>query len=176
MIQSMTGYATTTSQISLSDGTPVTVTLHLKTLNSRYFEVNCKLPYSFLTIETDIIQTLKKQIGRGTAYCTMIMNPEQAFLGVAQPSPAMISHYLKAIETIKQAGNIKGEVTLSDIIQLPHILEAHETIIDESIKEKIMPIVQETITKLKASRMQDGKAIEQDFSKRIKLLEQLIER
>ena len=59
MVLSMTGFASKTLRLALSDGSQINVSIDLKTLNSRFFETTCKLSYSLNHLETDIISLLK---------------------------------------------------------------------------------------------------------------------
>ena len=46
MIYSMTGFATKTVEVPSLDNTKAYLTINVKSLNSRFFEANCKLPHS----------------------------------------------------------------------------------------------------------------------------------
>jgi len=62
MIQSMTGFASKTLTIIRDKDHKANISIHLKTLNARYFELNSKLPHPFSHLETDLLKLLKKSL------------------------------------------------------------------------------------------------------------------
>lgn len=62
MIQSMTGFAAKTIELMPNAKDKVSLAISIKTLNSRFFEVNCKMPYALSHLETDLIKRMKKKV------------------------------------------------------------------------------------------------------------------
>lgn len=166
----MTGFSTVTFSISGENGSVAQVTLHLKTLNARFFETTCKLPQAFTNLETIFIQELKKKLLRGSIYLTATINPPQALAGVAQPSLVMIESYINTIKKIQTKFSLKGEITVSDILQLPDIFQMEEKMADPVLQQKIMSALLEVIDSVIETRAKEGILLEQDLSQRINIL------
>ncbi len=71
MIQSMTGFATKTITITKDKNQKTHLSITLKALNSRYFEVNTKLPPALSHLETDFIKLFKNALHRGYIHFTV---------------------------------------------------------------------------------------------------------
>lgn len=175
MLQSMTGFATKTITTTITDGIQTDITLNVKSLNSRYFEANCKMPSIFLSLETTIIGILKKGLIRGKVYFTVHISNPGAFEAPAQPALNVVKGYMEAIERIKQLHNLSGEITLADIIQLPHVFEVPEAPIDEATKEKILNAVKAVADDLIKERLREGKDLADDLVERANVMQKTID-
>ncbi|MBI2344983.1 YicC family protein [Candidatus Dependentiae bacterium] len=167
MIQSMTGFASGTLEIATSKTEKLSLIIQLKSLNSRYFELTCKLPYLLNTIEVAVHKLLKKSLERGHVYIAIRIQQDQT-KHVVIPAINTIKQYLQAIETIKKSCGIKEEITLATLLQLPNILQVEEEILNTKIEEKILQEIEKIITKLKEMRFKEGKILAQDIKNSIK--------
>ena len=93
MVLSMTGFASKTITLSLNEETKTQIVMNLKSLNSRYFEATCKLPYALSHLETDFIKQLKKSLHRGHIYFTVHMNNQTIAREAVQPAMGIIKEY-----------------------------------------------------------------------------------
>lgn len=174
MIQSMTGFAAQTVPVQLDDNQQIHLTILLKTLNARYSEITCKLPYALSALEVDFIQVLKKRFGRGTIYLTISTSPSEAFKSAVQPSLSLIESYVTAIETIKQKFSLAGQVTVSDVIQLPSIFDTREKLVSEAERNQIFAALERLIDTLIQTRSAEGALLEKDILYRLDILQQEI--
>jgi uncharacterized protein YicC (UPF0701 family) len=51
MLLSMTGFANKTIELTTPAGARASVSLNLRSLNARFFEVTCKLPYALQALD-----------------------------------------------------------------------------------------------------------------------------
>src|SRR5260221_13328651 len=101
MLRSMTGFAAKTVTLSNHD-IKTNVSISIKSLNSRFFESTCKLPYQLSNLEIDLLKVIKSKLLRGHIYVTIYMSNPDVFKGSVAPALNTIEGYLKAIETIKK--------------------------------------------------------------------------
>lgn len=168
MIMSMTGFSSSTISVPINaDGSRINLTLTLKTLNSKFFEVNCKLPYAFTHLETDLIKNFKSKLYRGNIYFTLYMTNPHALTVLVDPSKDSISGYLRTINKIKEEFNLGGNITINDIINLPYIFETQEKQLSESSTELIFKAVDELVAKLVEYRIKEGMVLSTDILTRI---------
>lgn len=167
MTQSMTGFATSIVEIPISKTEKLSLSLHLKALNSRYFETTCKLPYLLNSAEVSIHRILKKSLERGHVYLTIKVQHD-ATKQVVIPSETTIKQYLQAIEKIQKICKIKEPVALSTILQLPNIFQIEEEHLQGSTEEKILQAVQDLANALITTRESEGKILAQDINLQIK--------
>ena len=125
MTQSMTGFASKIVEISNSKTEKLSLSLHLKALNSRYFEMTCKLPSLLSHYEVAIHRILKKKLERGHVYL-IIKVQNDATQHLIMPSKPIIQQYLQAIEQIQKICKIKESVSLATILLLPNIFQIEE--------------------------------------------------
>ena len=175
MIQSMTGFATKTITLSLSDKSKINVSLSLKSLNSRFFETTCKLPYALSNLETELVKLFKKKLLRGQVYFTIQLSNQAAFKGAVEPSLNVIENYLQAIKTIKEKFKLQGEMSLSDLLQLPNVITVEDRDLDDASKQKIWQATDELIDEVIAARNQEGAALKKDLEQRIIVMQQEID-
>ncbi|HEV2600790.1 MAG TPA: YicC/YloC family endoribonuclease [Candidatus Babeliales bacterium] len=176
MIRSMTGFSSRVFPLVVADNNKTTLSISIKSLNSRYFEVSCKLPYQLNNLETDITKLLKSHLLRGHIYITIYASNQAFFKAAVEPSLPIIKDYLKAIEQIKQNYPISGDLSLSDLLQLPNVFATEEQSIDETTKQTIMSNITELIQELIAAEEKEGMALKKDVESRISIMEQELAR
>lgn len=173
MLVSMTGFSNKTVTISCPS-TPLELTCTLKSLNARFIEVNCKLPYALTHLETEIIKRVKVQLTRGTIYVIIHVNNPQALKADIAPSFHVIEGYLKALKDIQKRYDLPGSLTLNDLIHLPHIFELPELLIDQAASQEILQIIDNLAEDLLETRLKEGAALEQDINAHLCCVKDLV--
>lgn len=169
MIQSMTGFATTTF-ILTRDNEKSTITMNLKTLNTRFFEVTCKFPVALSYLETKIIRYLRKRLYRGHIYFTIYVSNSSIFQGNISPVLSTIEEYANAMNQIKQQLSINEPLSLKDILLLPDIFNIEKKGIDKKSEQLILDEIDNLVNQIIVLRIQEGKAITQDINERINVI------
>lgn len=172
MIISMTGFSSTILIIpqkreNSNIESQIHLTMTLKSLNSRFFEFNCKLPIALTQLETDLLKFFKSKLHRGNIYFTIHMSNTNAFNPSIFPSLTIIEQYIKAIEQIKKQFPITGFISLKDIINLPNTFQIHEEPIDSSVISILFKEIEKLVEKLIKNQAQEGKKLEEDINGRI---------
>jgi uncharacterized protein (TIGR00255 family) len=173
MIMSMTGFGTSTLSIPVKDNV-LYITLSLKTLNSRFFESTCKLPYALTELETTVLKVFKAKLFRGTLYFSVHVHNPSILKGGVTPSLNMIKQYLNAIETIKKDTHIEGTISLHDLITLPNIFEIPEEMLPRDAIELLLQEVDKLIELVIISRKQEGQSLLKDLEQRVQNMQELI--
>ncbi len=174
MIRSMTGFSSTIlalprkSPDTQAAEQPLQLSMTLKTLNSRFFETTCKLPYSLSFLETDLIKYFKSKLYRGTVVFTVHLSDPSALTGFIEPSLTAVSGYMKAIDRIKESYDLAGALTISDLITLPNIFETRETPLDQETIDRIMTAIEQLTHLVEKMRIAEGHALAHDLESRIK--------
>lgn len=167
----MTGFSTKIVTIPLKN-TTVSATLTLKSLNSRFFEANCRLPYALTHLETEFIKVLKKELYRGSIYFTLHLDNPAALKTKIMAALPVVTGYVNAAHEIQKATNVPGTLTINDIVNLPHVFEAPEELLGQETSEALYTALQELIKDLYAARLQEGALMQQDIEKRIDIMRQ----
>lgn len=167
MILSMTGFATSTAEIALSNKGTMILSMSIKSLNSRFFEINCKLPSALSNLEISIQKTLQKQLHRGHVFLHIKIVNQELLQESIIPSINTIQNYLDAINIIQEKFNLQDKVTLSQILQLPNALQNEEMQLNEEIESAIIQAVHELSVQLIATQKIEGAQLEIDIKEQI---------
>ncbi len=174
MIQSMTGFASKTITITQGTEQKAHISLHLKALNSRYFELNTKLPPSLSHLETDIIKLLKKQLTRGYVSLVVHVDNPSLFKGPVTPSLDTVKSYIKAIKSIQKATKLSDSITLEMIVRLPNVFSVQEQVLDKQMTEIIIKACSELGSLVIIDREKEGALLKKDLEALIKRMKKEI--
>jgi len=169
MSLSMTGFGSHTAVLSIKGAEKASVYVEIKSLNSRFFEFNCKLPSSLSFLEIPISNHVKKKLIRGRAFLSIkIGGGVDAFEKVV-PVVKIVEDYLAATKLLKKKLNIKGDVTISDIVMLDNVFSFEREEVGKSFEKEILKIISKVTDKLIASRKSEGGRLQDDLKKRFDL-------
>lgn len=100
-VQSMTSYGYGESAFG-----DQTLTCEIKTLNSRYVEVNVRLPRQMFALETEIINHIKSVLRRGKVDVFIDLNKQSGHRDLPEIDEAALKHYL--LEFKKVVGAVQA--------------------------------------------------------------------
>lgn len=98
----MTGFASKSVELPLPNNELLLLTIQLKSLNSRYFEIAYKVPPIFHNLEVHIYRYLKQTLQRGHVFLHIKIHNPIALTNAVTPSVGLIKNYIQAIERIKK--------------------------------------------------------------------------
>ncbi len=166
MFLSMTGFAGKTEILKLSKDEQVSLFIELKTINSRFFEVTCKLPNALSALEIKITNKLKDKLLRGRVFLSVkILENDGALLKVT-PSIKLLEEYLSALSDIKKKFKISGDLTISDVLNLPNIFSSQPVEFDIKAQTFVLKTIDDLIESLIKSRSVEGVQLKKDLEKR----------
>jgi len=165
MILSMTGYGSATSESA-----NYKVTVELKSLNNKYFELSLRVPRMYMQYEHKVRQLLGKLLQRGKVSMFLnveVINPEKRSLNINR---ILAAAYLKEINDVRSELNIKQEVDLPFLLGLPEIVPVESAEPDPEEWELIQQATRAAAEKLTASRKDEGEALARDLNNRIQAI------
>ncbi|MCL5436645.1 MAG: DUF1732 domain-containing protein [Candidatus Dependentiae bacterium] len=180
MALSMTGFAARTCELPVGERTvthptmsrpsqTATVTIQLKSLNARFFEASCKMPFVFSSLETAIIKRLRERLIRGTVYCTIFLNSPAPFASKPQATFTVVEGYLDAAEEVEkrfgERANISPDLSIASILTLPNVIEFREAAPDVATTEQLLAEIDKTIDLLVAERTREGASLAADLTR-----------
>ncbi len=176
MLVSMTGYSNKTFDVEIKPGQQVSISVELKTLNSRFFEMTSRVPSVLNFLETTILALLKKKFVRGRVYLTMHIESYEETFETIRPSIKTAQGYITALRAIQQKSQMPGEVTISDLVALPNIFVSEKAGISPDAKQTILTGVEAVADTLVEVRKAEGAHLHQDLNERVSACEHNIER
>ncbi len=171
MLSSMTGFSSSILSLPFKNIGKIQMTITLKSLNSRFFEVNCKLPYALSHLETRLIKLFKTNLHRGNIFCTVHMTNSSELTTQVLPSMSIVDGYLKAINQIKTKFNLFGELSVDRLISLPHVFELPEEPIDEETANLVFDAFEKLVKDLLEVRKKEGQVLLADIEARVNNIE-----
>jgi len=154
----------------------IDINMSLKSLNSRFFEINCKLPFNISSIEYDIIKKIRSRLYRGNVSLVININNPKLYLPSLEVNLELIDNYINAIQNIKKKfkNKIKGSLLISDIIKLPNLFYSKELELDKNVLNLILDNIDNLIENLVQLRAKEGSFIKFDLLNKISLIEDSI--
>lgn len=169
MIRSMTGFAT--HSITLTrDSIKSQISMTIKSLNSRYFEVTYKTAYPLTPLETEITKILKERLLRGHVFVSLHMSNQQLFKGSIEPNLSTIEEYISAIKKINDTFHLDGSLSAETLLELPNVFISEEQSIDEQSKKAFFDALQLVIDQVINSQELEGQSLLKDVHQRIQII------
>lgn len=172
MIISMTGFGRGEAD---SDG--ISVTVELKTVNSRYLDISMRLPQVIQDKELDLKEIIQQYVQRGKVNVTVRL--DQA--GTGEPeitfNKKLVKGYKTMLDDLRDTAGIEKSVTLKDLLQFNDIFESREQ--DESTLSLIWNLTVDATKKaaveLSRMRKQEGSQLKNDLRQRIDHIEKMLD-
>lgn len=169
MIQSMTAYASAIIEVPIKEHEKLTLSVNIKSLNSKYFEATCKVPYLLNALEVSLHKLLKNKLHRGHIYITIKIQQDTLKSQVI-PSMKTVHGYLNAIKKIQKECDIQETVSLQTLLQLPHILQIEEEDISTKTQDIIIEKIDSIVDGLIQARIQEGSHLAHDILNQISII------
>ena len=162
MIKGMTGFG----QAQLSTA-KVKALIEIKSVNHRYLDVNYFLPAGFGSVENKIRQIIQQDLQRGRITVSMKITHKEEAEAVLNKNVA--EKHIKNINRLKKEFGIKGVLALSDLVKLPGVLEAKETmIVPEELEGALEKSFKKALAGLTNMRMREGRSLAADVSDKLR--------
>jgi uncharacterized protein (TIGR00255 family) len=171
MIKSMTGYGKATA-----DTPQKRITIEIRSLNSKTFDLNTRIPWTYKEKEAEIRNIISQKLDRGKIDLVISYDMlDNEMIPVINRN--VVKNYYRQINEIAAELNIRtDEQLLQTILKFPDALKTDKTDLDENewllVKEKI----HESLARLDNYRAEEGKSLEADIIRCIgKILNFLLE-
>lgn len=164
-MKSMTGY----SYREESSG-DLTVSVEMKSYNSRFLDLTVNLPFWLSRLETRLRDFASSRIQRGKVELNVRIKERSANLQVT-PDVEAASAYLKAVSEIASSLGRTETVPLSLIVAQEGVLRTDRTLDMEAYWSRIEPILLASYADFDLSRQTEGNALAKDISAMIGRLE-----
>jgi len=163
--KSMTGYGKLMTRNDLCD-----LKVEMKSVNSRYFDCNVRMPRLFNFIEIQLKNSVKEILARGKVDINIDLKlNKQQFKPVLKEDA--VESYMSIFENLKNRFGIEGEVKLEHILNFNDILESEESDdIGAELGEFVLSAVKECAENLNEMRMKEGTNLADDMLNRLHIL------
>ncbi len=146
----------------------MTVSVEVRSVNSRYLEVTTRLPRLLSHKEKDVKEILRSFLSRGNLNVTVKIEKESNGETPLRLNPAAAKFYYKLLNQLRKTLKIREQVKLEHLLNYSEILEPVDV---EEVDTKEWELVDETIRlaldQLNIMRSNEGKELTKDFERRI---------
>jgi len=169
MIKSMTGYGKTTQIINNKK-----ITVEIKSLNSKNFNLYLKVPEEYNEKELEIRNMIFKSLAGGKINFSLTVEDEN--INKSRLNKTVINSYFKELAEIAEENNlnVEKEQIFQAILKLPDVLKNEEKEVNKEEWKQISEIIKQAINNLDNFRIQEGKALEKDIIDKVKKIDTLI--
>ena len=156
-MKSMTGYAY--KELTTEN---YTVSVELKSYNSRFLDLSVNSPYWLSRLENRLREYVSSRIQRGKVELTVRIKEQSANLQVTA-DPEAARSYMGAIMEIADALGHTENIPLSLIISQEGVLKSERTIDIEDYWKRIEPVLAEVCADFEKARKTEGAALANDI-------------
>lgn len=168
MILSMTGYGKVTGTFQ---GKKIVV--EIRSLNSKSLDLNLKTNPLYREIELEIRAIIGEQLDRGKVEASI--NIENAFeTKNFTINKELAKSYYQEIKNLSFTLNEPANDLLSIVLKMPEIYSNEKEVLSEQESDFIQELIKKACSNLIEFRKQEGKQLENDFSKNIKNISELL--
>jgi len=163
MIQSMTGYGKAETEFNNKK-----ITVEIKSLNGKQFDVNMRIPSIYRDKETFIRNKLSQAIERGKVDFTIIIDSSEQ-LPTGKINRSAVEGYYAEIKEIAKILNIdEPNDWFYLLMRLPDTIKADATESNDEEWEKTEHAIDEALKALIQFRVREGEMLEKVFTEKIR--------
>ena len=165
MIKSMTAFGR-----GRREGETKDITIEIKSVNSRFFDCNVKMPRVYLFLEEKIKSYIKqKAVGRAKVDVFVTVVSKAAAVTEPTVDTELAQGYLSALRRLAEELSVKDDVSVSTLVRLnPEILRNNAPEEDmDAAWEELLPVLDEAVGSYVAMRTAEGEKLEADIKAKI---------
>ena len=168
MLKSMTGFGRIQAIIGKS-----TVTVMIRSLNSKQLDISVKTPFRYRERENQIRDIISRFLIRGKIYINV--NIENISAEDACVNQALAEKYLTELTSLSQQLGIKTpENWMEILIRMPDIVGSGNSLVTEDEWEELFELVKKACEETNHFREQEGDTLKKDIIKQIENIEKLL--
>ena len=171
MIKSMTAYG----RGEYNQGASV-FTVELKTLNNRFRDIILRIPRTLQALEDEIRSQISSRVRRGRVEVSIQMETNSGEGGYQMELNApLVKSYLRIFRELNEEFGLDEKVSPDSLCQMKDIIifKTPDVEIDE-VRPGLQEVLDRAMESLDKMRMAEGKAIEEDLLKRLKIIEEFL--
>ena len=162
MIRSMTGFGR-----SIFESDEITMTVEVRSLNSKNLELNLRLPYSYRSLEDELRSIIKPQLLRGKVDVSLSVK-QQGSKAAAELNKDVIYAYMSQLGEIADATPAE---LLTISTRLPDAIQSPEVLPDEAQKKEVFSLVRQAAEQLINYQKTEGQAMVKDLTTQIESIQ-----
>ncbi len=151
------------------------VNAELRSVNSKYLEVSCRLPMVFSDKESEIREVISQKISRGKISVQLGIEKSVNSDAAIQVKPEAVKDYFKLLNSIKKTTGIKEEIKLEHILKFSEIFKGESNDDLADYWSDVKKIISAAVSDLLLMKAKEGKVLEKDILSRLSSIEKKLD-
>ncbi len=171
MIRSMTSFGRSSSE----EGEKRVFTVEMKSVNSRYLDVNIRMPKTLISLEEEIRKMISNSLNRGKVDVFINLKNYNDGSGVPKVDINLAQGYLQCLKEIEAKLEVKNDISVMQIARFPEVI----TIVEEEDKieevwKELKPLISDSLDMMIKMREVEGTKLKEDILSKILVIEELV--
>ncbi|PST85281.1 YicC family protein [Pedobacter yulinensis] len=158
----MTGYG-----LATADAPESRYSVEIKSLNSKFFELNLKLPKAYSEKELAVRNLCSKEIERGKVSVSISAERNTGEVKGATINTVLVQQYFNQLKALDLELGAGSQDLLSTILTFPEVISYAEETVSEEEWEQVQHTFQEALRNFNSFRQAEGAVLSKDLSMRI---------
>lgn len=174
MVISMTGFGA-----AELDNAELIVMVEIRTLNSKYLDINFRLPRGFpAEKELELRNLIKEKLQRGKVSATLEYQYKQNTQASASINEFVVKSHYQVMQRLAEELKVENSDLLRVALQMPDAIDQALTAknMEEKTWQQIETTFAQALEKCQQFRQKEGKALEQAFKQYIQEIEENLEK
>lgn len=162
MIKSMTGFGR--SQL---DSEEYSISVELRSVNHRYFELSTRLPRQYGFLEEKVKSYLQTRVARGKVECNIYIDALGMDDVTVTVNNALAKGYFDALTEIAETLNVPNTINAIQLAKFNDVLAVQKAEADEdAVWAAVLPVLEEATNNFIAMREKEGVKLKEDVGSR----------
>jgi uncharacterized protein (TIGR00255 family) len=155
----MTGFGA-----AVKENDQVKVDVEIKSLNSKFLDLNLRLPKLAQPFEMDFRNLINQKVKRGKVQVLFTVFAKNAELAKRTINKDLFTAYYNDLNDLADEGNLDKKGLLSILVNLPDVVESAENDGEEALKPIFLETLDAAIAKMSEFRAQEGDNLKIELS------------
>ena len=171
MIRSMTSFGRSSSE----EGQRRVFTVEMKSVNSRYLDVNIRMPKTLISLEEEIRKMISNSLNRGKVDVFINLKNYNDGSGIPKVDINLAQGYLECLKEIEAKLGVKNDISVMQIARFPEVITVveEEDKIDE-VWQELKPLINDSLDMMIRMREVEGDKLKEDILSKISIIEELV--
>ena len=171
MIRSMTSFGRSSSE----EGQKRVFTVEMKSVNSRYLDVNIRMPKTLISLEEEIRKMISNSLNRGKVDVFINLKNYSDGSGIPKVDINLAQGYLECLKEIEAKLGVKNDISVMQIARFPEVI----TVVEEEDKietvwQELKPLINDSLDMMIEMREVEGDKLKEDILSKVSVIEQLV--
>ncbi|MBQ9673719.1 MAG: YicC family protein [Ruminococcus sp.] len=171
MIRSMTGFGRAEATVDGRD-----IIFEIKSVNHRYFELNCRTTRGFGFLEERLKSYLKGKIKRGKVDVYVSLSQKEDTESIVTINKNLAAGYINALKSLADDYGIKDDISVSTVAEYSDIFQIHKAPEDEEqVWNSVQSVADAAIESFLKMREIEGSRLKEDVMSRADTILSIVE-